>query len=349
MRHRATREKASRRRGIRAAFIVETWLVVGLFVGWLACRRRQEPERGWRPVRPAPRQTAGGGGAPKEAPADDGPSLADADALLPVIEKLRPLHRKLGPPGPADWLAHHEEPGQTFVEYVEGHPTLPRGRRRAIYVQPLGEFTGHQRKIVSLTAEFLGLYFNLPVKTRKDLPLSLVPETARRTHPGWGDKQLLTGYILRNVLRPRLPDDAACYIAFTASDLWPGGGWNYVFGEATIHHRVGVWSIYRFGNPETEFRLCLLRTMKLAGHETGHMFSLLHCIAHECNMCGCNHLAEADAHPLWLCPECVSKVSWATGADPVKRYEKLAEFCERHGLKEEVEFYRKSVEALKAE
>ena len=47
-------------------------------------------------------------------------------------------------------------------------------------------------------------------------------------------KQILTTHVLGEVLKPRLPKDAAAYIAFTASDLWPGEGWNFVFGQATL-------------------------------------------------------------------------------------------------------------------
>lgn len=33
-------------------------------------------------------------------------------ALTEVMEKLRPLHKKLGKPRPGDWLAVHPEPGR---------------------------------------------------------------------------------------------------------------------------------------------------------------------------------------------------------------------------------------------
>jgi len=216
---------------------------------------------------------------------------ARVKALQAAIEKLKPLHTKLGPPGPDDWLARHPEPGQTFLEYTRSNPTLPRGKRHVIYVQPIGDFTATQRKIITLTADFMGRYFSLPVKTQDNLPLSLIPAKARRRHPTWGVDQILTTYVREDVLAPRLPADAAACIAFTTSDLWPGPGWNFVFGEASTRERVGVWSIYRNGDPDQgadAFRLCLLRTMKTAVHETGHMFSLQHCIAYQCGMCGSN-------------------------------------------------------------
>ena len=264
-----------------------------------------------------------------------------------AIEVLRPLHTTLGPPKPRDWLYHHKEPGQTFKEYLNSRPVTPRDERRFIYVQPLGEFTDTQRRIVTLAADFIGRSYNVPVAVNDDLPLSLIPKKARRLH--WGKRQILTGYVLHKVLKPRLADDAAAYIAFTTSDLWPGEGWNFVFGQASLRDRVGVWSINRFGDAhesEEGFRLCLLRTMKTGTHELGHMFGMLHCTAYECGMCGSNSLPESDRRPLAFCPECMAKVCWATSADPIERYRKLTDFCQSHGLTAQADFYDRSIKAL---
>ncbi len=65
---------------------------------------------------------------------------------------------------------------------------------------------------------------------------------------------------------------------------------------------MGVWSIYRNGDPrqgDDAFRLCLRRTIKTATHETGHMFSMYHCTLFECNMCGSNHRVENGATTNW--------------------------------------------------
>jgi len=270
--------------------------------------------------------------------------------LVSAMDKLRPLHKTLGKPRPGDWLASHPEPGQTFRQYLATRPVTPRGKRHVIYIQPIGEFSASQRKVITLTADFMGRYFSVPVKTRDDLPSSLIPKRARRVHPSRGVKQILTGYVLAEVLKPRLPDDAAAYLALTATDLWPGPGWNFVFGQASLRDRVGVWSICRNGDPDqsdASFRLCLLRTLKTATHETGHMFSMWHCIAYDCNMCGSNSRVESDRRPLVCCPECMAKVCWSTGADPVDRYKKLAAFCETQGLNAEERSYSRSLKALR--
>jgi len=286
---------------------------------------------------------AGALGARAAEPADD--------EMLPAeFKRLLPLHKPLGKPGPHDWLANHEESGQTFRQYVRSRPVTPDRRRRVIYVQPLGEFTDTQRKIVTQTAEFTQVYFGLPVKVRGDLSLDVIPAGARRKHPSWGMDQILSTYVLGEVLHPRLPKDATAYLGFTTSDLWPGEGWNFVFGQASLTRRVGVWSIYRNGDPDESDdsrRLCLVRTIKTATHEIGHMFSLHHCTQYECNMCGSNHRAECDRLPLWLCPHCLAKLAWATKVDPQERFEKLIEFCEANGLEKERQFFEKSLAALR--
>jgi len=268
--------------------------------------------------------------------------------LRQAIQKLVPLHRKLGKPGPGDWLMRHAERGQTFDEYLGSHPVLPRGRRDTIYIQPLGEMDEVRRRIVGLSAEYMALYFGCAVKVQKPLPTKVIPASARRRHGG--KEQILTTHVLDEVLKPRLPENGAALLAFTAVDLWPGKGWNFVFGQASLWERVGVWSIARNGDPnggEEAFRLCLLRTLKTATHETGHMFSMPHCIAYECNQCGSNSRAESDRRPLALCPECMAKVCWASGNDPARRYLALAGFCKQQGLTEEQAFFTKSAAALR--
>jgi archaemetzincin len=265
--------------------------------------------------------------------------------LPSVFRKLLPLHTKLGEPQPGDWLAKHFELGQTFNQYLHSHPIRVDQQRRVIYIQPLGEFNSTQKKIIDETAEFMGAYFQLPVKVREGLSLDLVPKSSRRKPGTLRSEQILTTWVLADVLKPRLPKDAVAFIAFTTADLWPGEGWNYVFGQASLNDRVGVWSIHRYGDPETggdAFRLCLLRTLKTATHETGHMFSMAHCTLYECNMCGSNHLNESDLRPLEVCPHCLAKLCYATGANPARRFEKLIEFYKAQRLTAEQVFCEKS-------
>jgi archaemetzincin len=296
-------------------------------------------------------------GTPKHAAAPVAePESSEVAELHRVIASLSPLHADKKEPGPNDWLASHSEEGQSFDQYREEDPVVPDlergpGKRHTLYIQPLGKLTPTQTKIVELTARYMHRFFGIPVKLSANLPMSLVPESARRTHPTWGTKQVLTSHILNDVLQPRLPADAAAYISFTASDLWPGKGWNFVFGQASLTERVGVWSVHRYGNPdqsEEAYRRVLLRTLKVAVHETGHMFSIKHCTAHECVMGGSNNLDETDRAPVWLCPQCMAKLCWATRTDPIARYRKLADFMHAQGFEKQAAFFEKSIETLKS-
>ena len=273
------------------------------------------------------------------------------EILKTNINTLQPLCNPLEPSKNGDWLWDHKESGQTFQEYLQRKPVLPRGKRRILYIQPLGVFSNIQRKIITLTAKFMGCFFNLPIVIKEDISLSSIPLYAQRTHPSWGDLQILTTYILRKILKLRIPKDAVAYVAFTASDLWPGRRWSFVFGQASLTNRVGVFSIYRNGNPhltENDFQRCLLRTIKTGTHEVGHIFSMEHCILKECLMNGANSQEESDRKPLTCCPECMAKICWATRTSPIHRFEKLIKFCKDYGFDNEARTYKKFVSALTA-
>jgi archaemetzincin len=264
----------------------------------------------------------------------------DNASLPPQLQKLVPLHTPLSPPRPGDWLDAYDEAGQNYRQYLASRPVRATPQRRTLYVQPLGEFTD---------TEFMRRYFQLPVDVLADIPLSVVSDKARRQSPLTGKPQILSTYVLDDLLRPRLPADALALIAFTSADLWPGLGWNFVFGQASLEHRVGVWSMHRLGDPDAgpeAFRLTLRRTLGIAAHETGHMLSMPHCTFYECCMCGSNHLEESDRYPLWLCPQCLAKLLHATSADPAKRFGDLIEFAKQHELDREAEFWQRELEAL---
>ena len=299
--------------------------------------------------------TAAPGAAPStSAVAAPSPPPTSPEGLRLAIPALAPLHRELDPAKPGEWLAEHPEKGQTFAEYLAQAPVIPDppggpGKRRHLDVQILGPLTDGQRRVVNLASDYLGRFYGLPMRRQPDLPLSVVPAKARRNHPSWGTPQILTHHILDRILRPHLADDAMASLCLTASDLWPGEGWNFVFGQASLEERIGVWSIHRHGDPDADadsFQLALLRALKVAVHETGHMFSIRHCTAYRCVMNGSNSLDESDRGPLWLCPECMAKVAWATGVDPRERYRVLVTFAKEHHLEAEAAHFLRSLELL---
>jgi archaemetzincin len=124
-----------------------------------------------------------------------------------------------------------------------------------------------------------------------------------------------------------------------------------VFGEATPTQRVALWSLHRFGNPDenlTEFRLSLLRSVKTAVHEAGHVLGMPHCGQFECGMNGTRSLDEHDRRPLEFCQDCQAKIWWACGADSEQRCEKLAKYAARQGWKHETKLFEQEQSLLTA-
>lgn len=275
------------------------------------------------------------------------PSPEQLTSIRAAAAKIKPLHQVKAKPQPGDWLAEHPEAGQTFDQYLKSNPNRPTEKRTTLYLQPLGEFDAEQSRLIEDTEAMMVLFFGVPVKRLPAIGLDIIPDKARRTHPAWKVKQILSTHVL-SMLVERRPEDAVAVIALTTSDLWPGAGWNFVFGQASLTERVGVWSLARFGDPKADYPLVLRRTLKTAVHETGHMLGIHHCIAYECGMNGSNNLNESDRTPLWWCPECEQKAWWACRLKPEERYAALAEYARERKLSEPEKFWRDSLELLRA-
>lgn len=291
------------------------------------------------------RVVADAGVAIASTPASSSPPPIPTETLPEPFDALYPLATRKRAPLPGDWLSEHREQQESFAAYRDSLPIRPDPTHTTLYVQVLGPLSPGQHRAVVLAAEYMHAFFQLPVKLLDPLPASAIPESARRIHPKWLTSQLHTGYVLDSVLAPRRPSDAVAYIAFTAEDLYPEEGWNFVFGQASFTKRVGVWSIHRFGEPDgtEEERLRFLRrTLRTAVHETGHMLSIPHCVSYECVMNGTNHLEETDTRPMDPCPVCLAKISWNIGFDPARRFEELEAFAATNGLAEERSYWSKA-------
>lgn len=240
-----------------------------------------------------------------------------------------------------DWSRRHpEEALQSLESFCRQR--RPNPAHKTIYLQPLGRLGSAQQKVVEETASLLGRWFGLPVKTLPPVLLDTVPAHARRGF------QLQTGYLLQEVLLPRRPADAAAVLAVTESDLTPGEGWNFVFGQASLVERVGVWSLARLGDPRADYLTARLRFFKLATHETGHMFGLEHCLVAPCGMNGSNSLQETDRAPLAYCPECAAKLWHVTGVEPKAWFAGLEAVAREKGLVAEATLWKRSRERLGA-
>jgi archaemetzincin len=280
-------------------------------------------------------------------------------------KKLIPVHVKMGDPQFGDWLSYHDEKNITLEQYIDRNPVRAKKGKDKIYIQPIGDFTAYELLLIQSTAEYLEAFYGLKTVIRSKWSDTLVPKPNRRficepsftmdedgiTIIGQKDtlsEQLQTKYILYNLLQPDLPEDAVVMIALCNKDLYPDENYNFVFGQAALKERVGVWSFARFGDPAEEgaFKTVLLRTLKTASHETGHMFSIKHCSRYHCIMNGSNHLEEADRKPTALCPDCLEKFCWNFETDAMEHFKRLKKFWIKYHEKMQVVRYDALIKAL---
>jgi archaemetzincin len=260
---------------------------------------------------------------------------AAPDPLSPAIARVRPLFKPKSAPQPGDWLAEHKEAGQTYAQFRGATLAPAADRYSTLRVVPIGPLTTGQRQVLDIVVDFLKPFFGLPLVLDPAVPLESIPEDAQRVQYFEGPNQLLTTYLLNSVLMKRRQPQDAAVLGITASDLWPGAGWNFVFGQASLKERVGVWSMARNGDADDRpamRKICAMRTVMTATHETGHMFGIRHCIAYECGMNGSNHSDERDRQPLEFCPECQPKLWWTLKLDPLARSRALEAVARRHGF-----------------
>ena len=259
--------------------------------------------------------------------------------------KLFPLLRY---PRGSDWLARHHERGRTYEDYIQSKPVRLTRTRDRIVIQPVGTFTPAQGKLLSAMREHLGIYFQCRVDLLEAVPLPKKGFRQRTTGP-----QYRCDAILKGILLPKLPDNAASYMGVTCADIYPDEKWNFVFGQAYLHLRVGVQSLARYypsfwgARPaENEETLVLRRALKTMTHETAHTFSMWHCTYFQCNVNGSNSLPESDRRHIHLCPVCLKKLQWNRGFDVGKRYRELFAFYTKHKLVPEADWVKKRLAEL---
>jgi archaemetzincin len=285
-------------------------------------------------------------------------AIGDLAGLSPVLHRafsadaseFEPIPK----PGPHDWLAVHPERGQTFDQFTKSHPNRPTESRRLIYLQPLGEFDADRSPSIEKLREFAAAFFAMEVKALPTVSLDASKFTTRH-NPNTGNLQILTGDVL-DFLKSRVPADAFCVLAITMEDLYPEPSWNFVFGQASLRERVGVYSFARYdpvfyGEPRASgYETVLLRrSCKVLAHETSHMFGLAHCIYFNCLMNGSNHLAESDRRPLHLCPVCLRKLQRSVGFDVLERYSAVDRVVRANGFADEADWLSRRTKTVRGD
>jgi archaemetzincin len=236
-------------------------------------------------------------------------------------------------PKEGEWLYEHKEKGQTFEQYQKARPIRPDVEKNIIYLKPIGQFSNLQKQALKLTRAYLEIFFQQKTVLIQPISDRIIPISKRRIKDS---EQLLAPYILDSILVDKMPKNGLAMMAITEKDLFPKPDWNYVFGLASYHKRVGVSSIYRLQNKvldKDNFSFCLNRLISVSSHEIGHMMSMHHCIYAQCVMNGSNNLDETDSQPNRLCSQCQRKLSWNFGYDNEKRLRQLHNFFTKNHLK----------------
>lgn len=287
-------------------------------------------------------------------------AVGDLSRLPPVqraaFENDAAFFKPIRKPEPMDWLALHQEQGQTVDEYRRALSVFkPAAQQKTLCVLPLGQFDTDNAPSLDKLREYCTAFFGMETRIMEPVALDQVPAKRRTTMNRHVEKQqLLTSDIL-NWLPSRKPQDAYALIAVTMEDLYPDEKWSFVFGQAMLRGGAGVFSFARYdpafygeARNEQSRALILQRSCKVLGHEMGHMFGLRHCVFYECLMDGSNHLGETDARPMHLCPVCLRKLQMGAGFDLLKREEALLKFFEGNAMQEEAGWTRRRIEKMRA-
>jgi archaemetzincin len=249
------------------------------------------------------------------------------DSITTSCYKLKPLTQKKHPIRAGEWRAKYTEAYEPLQAYISKHPTSTTDQRKKLYVVQIGAFDTKGKEILEDTKAYLHAFFQIDVAELPLIDLKCIAPKYTRTNT-YG-LQLKTTVILDSLLPALLPDSAFALIAFTTKDLYPNDDWNYVFGQASLERRVGVWSIARMGDYNKDaahFSLCLKRTLQVASHETGHIFGMPHCVQNECCMNGSISQTESDEQTSVLCWECLAKICWNRKIMPQKHLAALLQF-----------------------
>jgi archaemetzincin len=168
--------------------------------------------------------------------------------------------------------------------------------KRRIGVLPFGEVPEVALKVIA--AHVLG-YFNLDADILPRLEHPAYAYSANRN-------QYNAATILKNV-ESMESHDYLKVIGLLDVDLFVPI-LTHVFGEAKQGGNCAVISLYRLktsseGSMASE-SLLLERAAKVALHELGHLFNLVHCMDRRCLMHFSGGLQELDETPLYFCRYC---------------------------------------------
>ncbi len=233
---------------------------------------------------------------------------------------------------------------QTFSQYL----AVARRARGTLVFQPVGDLPLDQKRAVAHLLDAVSAFFGMPAVCASAIPLGQLPRNYVRVRDGI--RQINADALMSNFLRPHVGGDIACIIALTEEEIYPGdrpssgpvrGVSSYSGGTAVITTAEAL------DNSAADRGKNLARLSKISLHEMCHTFGLKHCSQYECLMNSCGDIREVDRIPLFLCPDCLAKVSVATGREPSLHLEDMLGLCKAKGFSVEARQYLRALQMLK--
>lgn len=256
---------------------------------------------------------------------------------------LLPLAAPLGAARADEWRGKFREPGQTYNQYLHEFRKVGGG----LMVQPVGSLPMDQKMALGHVLETMSAFFGVPVKCAPAIPLASLPPGCFRL--SGGRRQINAEALMEQVLEYKLGSGVSSVIAYTTLDLYPGDKWPFesAYGWSSFSNGTAVLSTRKIlSDSRADRGLNLLRIVKLGVHELAHTLGIKHCKNYSCLMNGCSDLAESDSKPLVLCPDCLAKLSLATGRDPRQHLSEMYELCKEKGFSTENRYYYRAVQLL---
>ena len=257
--------------------------------------------------------------------------------------QLADLYDTLSTPQPGEWLYEQQEFGQSLDEFRDETPIDSNNADATFYILPIDISHEEEFSLIADVATYLTTIFGYEVTVMPSMTAQLFPPHYFR------DEQLNSQLLLDEIIRPLLEQDALGLMGITQRDIYPGDGWNFVFGQANTKEKIGITSFARYGdyNTDSTRRLVLNRLIKTTTHEFLHMLGLQHCIQFACVLNGSNSLDESDKKPSIICPECLAKLDIIFPTFTEKYFPASLQFYQKYQFKEEQQFCERVINELK--
>ncbi|XP_072034023.1 archaemetzincin-2-like [Amphiura filiformis] len=206
-------------------------------------------------------------------------------------------------------------------------------------IPTLDDFDINGMNFLQFLVKFLEVFFPGLTVIHEDLfdiNIHMNDVITSRFHKVTGKKQFLVRDLYCNLHKSTKVPYRHYILGLTWTDLYPKEELNFVLGEASSGSKCAVLGFGRYEpmtfkeGDEVELMMdgaLLWQLLRVASHETTHLFGIKHCMFFSCAMNESKSVKAALDQPLFLCPVCLRKLQKFLGFDIRKRYSDLLELC----------------------